>query len=238
VVRKAKKATKTPSEDDWQQAISAFKHHYNLDDSAYRNSVKQLASELEDESKSANDTAALIEDGEPATPLLHDGSAILLRIEKKGRTVEQIALAKLDLVALDLEKGRRHYGLMVFPNEVIKVDPPIFVGEVARQLRAQAKRLRAGAKRVRRCLDDYKQRRDAIKPVRSVAWDVLIATTEPWAVQPMDISRRIARAVRHPSMRDRMDEDEHARLWNDNLKNQQTKWHERHPEKQGRARKT
>lgn len=239
MVRQTRKPTKTPSEDDWQQAISAFKHHYNLDDSEFREGVKDLASELDDESKGANDTAALMEDGEQATPLLHDGSAILLRIEKKGRTAEQIALAELDLLALDLSKVRRLYGLLVSPDEPIATlpNPSISFSDVVRQLRTQAKRLRAGAKRVRRCLGEYHQRLDAIKPVRSVAWDVLCETTEPWGVQPMEISRRIAGAVRHPSMRDRMSKDEHARLWNENLKNQQTKWRARQTKKQRGGRK-
>ena len=90
-----------------------------------------------------------------------------------------------------------------------------------------------GARRVQRCLDDYKQRRKAIEPATSVAWDTLIATTEPWGVKPMEIARRIARGVRHPKMSDSLTDEDHAAFWHENLKTRLSDWHRRKEAKSG-----
>lgn len=238
MVRQTRKPT-APSIKDWQQAISTFQHHRNLDDNKFREGVEQLVAELRSESVSAYDTAARMERLEPSPVFKHDGSAIILKIEKRGLTVEQLALAELELLPLDPDHLPTSAVVVVSPEEIARAPKDlrdrIRIGvdeeKVVHLLRTQAKRLLEGAKRAQRCLDDYKQRLGAIKPATSVAWNALFETTEPWGAPPKEIADRIAIGVRHPQMSEYLSHDDHVALWHDNVRTRLSQWRKRQTER-------
>ena len=246
MVRQTKKPTKSPSEDDWKRAIATFAHHRNFDDNEFREGVERLVGKLKSESEDAYETASQRERQEPHTLERHDGSAIILRIEKKGLTSEQIALAELDLLRIDLKELPTKSVVTVSPNELLKgpienlserTHWSVDEEKVVRSVRTQAERLREGAKRVQRHLDDYDQRRRAIKPVKSVAWHFLFETTEPWGVEPIEISKRIAAAVNHQKMHAGLSPEEHVALWHDNVTTRLSTWRKRKNERKPGRRK-
>lgn len=234
--------TTLPSDDDWQRALATFKRYRDLDGADFRARVEQLIPELRDESDKAYATAARVERREPAdlyTPdgksITLDGSAITLRIEKKGYT-EQLALAELDLLCFNPGDLPTRAVVVVSPDEITKgtlgdLLDRIRIGvdeeKVVRSLRTQAERLLEGIKRAQRCLNDYKKRLEAIKPATSVAWDALFETTEAWGTQPKEIAKRIADRVRHPKMSEYLNHDDHVALWHENVRTNLKKWRAR-----------
>lgn len=238
MVRQERKPT-SPSDDDWQQAIATFKRHRDLDGADFREGVEQLIPELRRESDSAYDTAARMERREPADLYAHDGSAITLRVQKKGYT-EQLALAELDLVRFNSNELPMSAVVTMSPDEFAKgplgdLRDRIRVGVdeemVIRQLRTQAERLLEGIKCTQRRLSDYKKRLEAIKPATSVAWDALFETTETWGTQPKEIAKRIADCVRHAKMNEYLSHDDHVALWHENVRTNLSKWRKRRESK-------
>jgi hypothetical protein len=234
VVRQERKAT-SPSDDEWYQTIVTFKRHRDLDGTDFREGLEQLIPELRHESDSAYDTAARMERREPADLYAHDGSAITLRVEKKGYT-EQLTLAQLDLLRFSPSDLPTSAVLVVSPDEIgtaafRDLRDRIHIGvdeeRVVRLVRTQAERLLEGIKRVQRCLSDYKKRLATIKPATSVAWDALFETTEAWGSQPKEIAKRIADHVRHPKMSEYLSHDDHVALWHENVRTNLKKWRER-----------
>lgn len=228
--------TSTPSDDDWRDSIAAFKRHRDLDGKKFREGAEQLIPELRREAASAYDTAARMERREHFDVFAHDGAAIIRSLEKTGHT-EQLALAGLDLLRLDLSAMPTSAVVVVTPDEVAaggikdwrdRIRSGVDEQEVARRLRTQAERLLEGVKRVQSCLNNYKQRLATIKPATSVAWDVLFETTESWRAPPKEIARRIAAGVRHPKMTEDHTHDDHVGLWHENVRTRLSDWRKRH----------
>ena len=236
---------RSPSDDDWRQAVDAFKRHRDLDGKKFREGVEQLIPELRHEAASAYDTAARRERKEPADLSAYDGSAVTLRLEKRGYA-EQIALAALDLLHFEPSVMPTSTVVVVTPDEIAKgiikdLAARILSGvdeqEVVRLLRIQAERLLEGGKRVQRCFNDYKQRLAAIEPATSVAWHALFETIEPWGSQPKDIAEQIALRVRHPRATEHIDHADHVALWHDNVRSQLRGWRRRRKPSSRRAPK-
>lgn len=229
MVKQTRKPTKSPaSDDDWKRALETFAYYRILDDDVFFKGVEKLAEQLRIESTNAYDAAVRMLAGETHRVADHDRSAIILKIEKKGITEQQIALAELEL--LDFGELPKKSWILVSPDELdellkgpaenLQKRTYVSVDErkVVRSLRTQATRLKGGAERVQRIIEDYGKRRKAIKPAVSVAWHTLFESTEQWGAEPKEIAERIAALVRHPEMKDHFSEDKHVGLWHVTVK--------------------